>query len=96
MQSDLLGAHAMGIRNVLLVTGDPRKRILLDEVRAYARQLAFRSRGKPLVERERDDEAEHGIADEFEPLVVRSAVAAVGQRLGEQARIVEDVADRDA
>jgi homocysteine S-methyltransferase len=26
MQSDLLGAHAMGIRNVLLVTGDPRKR----------------------------------------------------------------------
>ena len=26
MQSDLLGAHATGIRNVLLVTGDPRKR----------------------------------------------------------------------
>ena len=26
MQSDLLGAHAIGIRNVLLVTGDPRKR----------------------------------------------------------------------
>jgi homocysteine S-methyltransferase len=25
MQSDLLGAHAMGIRNVLLVTGDPPK-----------------------------------------------------------------------
>jgi homocysteine S-methyltransferase len=26
MQSDLLGAHAMGLRNVLIVTGDPRKR----------------------------------------------------------------------
>ena len=26
MQSDLLGAHALGIRNLLLVTGDPRKR----------------------------------------------------------------------
>jgi homocysteine S-methyltransferase len=26
MQSDLLGAHATGIRNLLLVTGDPRKR----------------------------------------------------------------------
>jgi homocysteine S-methyltransferase len=26
MQSDLLGAHVTGIRNVLLVTGDPRKR----------------------------------------------------------------------
>jgi methionine synthase I (cobalamin-dependent)/5,10-methylenetetrahydrofolate reductase len=26
MQSDLLGAHATGVRNVLLVTGDPRKR----------------------------------------------------------------------
>ncbi len=26
MQSDLLGAHAIGIRNLLLVTGDPRKR----------------------------------------------------------------------
>ncbi len=26
MQSDLLGAHAVGIRNLLLVTGDPRKR----------------------------------------------------------------------
>ena len=25
MQSDLLGAHAMGVRNVLLVTGDPPK-----------------------------------------------------------------------
>ena len=25
MQSDLLGAHAIGIRNVLLVTGDPPK-----------------------------------------------------------------------
>jgi homocysteine S-methyltransferase len=25
MQSDLLGAHAMGIRNVLLITGDPPK-----------------------------------------------------------------------
>jgi homocysteine S-methyltransferase len=26
MQSDLLGAHAMGVRNVLLVTGDPQRR----------------------------------------------------------------------
>ena len=26
MQSDLLGAHAVGIRNVVLYTGDPRKR----------------------------------------------------------------------
>jgi methionine synthase I (cobalamin-dependent)/5,10-methylenetetrahydrofolate reductase len=26
MQSDLLGAHAMGVRNLLLVTGDPPKR----------------------------------------------------------------------
>ena len=26
MQSDLLGAHALGVRNLLLVTGDPRKR----------------------------------------------------------------------
>lgn len=26
MQSDLLGAHAMGVRNVLLVTGDPPRR----------------------------------------------------------------------
>jgi homocysteine S-methyltransferase len=26
MQSDLLGAHAMGVRNVLLVTGEPLKR----------------------------------------------------------------------
>jgi homocysteine S-methyltransferase len=26
MQSDLLGAHAMGVRNLLLVTGDPQRR----------------------------------------------------------------------
>ena len=26
MQSDLLGAHAIGVRNLILFTGDPRKR----------------------------------------------------------------------
>ena len=26
MQSDLLGAHAMGVRNLLLVTGEPLRR----------------------------------------------------------------------
>ena len=33
IQSDLLGAHAMGLRNLLLVTGDPGPRRRLSRTR---------------------------------------------------------------
>ena len=64
--------------------GDGGKRLLVDQVGAQPRQLAFGQRGKPLIEFERHDAIEHAVAEKLEALVVGRAVAAVGQRLPQQ------------
>jgi hypothetical protein len=43
--------------------------------------------GKALAQLGRDDTADHAIAEEFEPFVVRGAVAAVREGLLEERRV---------
>ena len=57
--------------------GHMRQRVLVDEMRAGAGQVALGKRREPLVERQRDDAVEDRVADEFQPFVVRDAVASV-------------------
>ena len=59
-----------------------------------AGQLAFGQLRKALVELVGDRAVEHAVAEELEPLVVVRAVAAMGQRLREQARVGEPVPSR--
>ena len=75
---------------------DARQRVLVDEPRAHARQVALGQRGKALVQRRADDAVEHRVADELQPLVVRRAEAAVGQRLAQQVGLAKRVAQLQA
>jgi hypothetical protein len=61
-------------------------------VRAHARQVAFVGAGKARVEQCRDCGLQHGVAEEFEALVVLGAGAAVRQRAQQQARVGEPMA----
>ena len=63
---------------------------------ARARQLAFVGVREALVERERDDAIQDRVADELEALVVMRAMAAMRQRLREQVRRAEVVAQSPA
>src|SRR5207244_13495094 len=49
--------------------------VAIDEARARAREFAFGRLREALVQGERDDALEHGVADEFEPRAVACAVA---------------------
>jgi hypothetical protein len=55
--------------------GRARDRLRADEAMLHARQLALGHLRVVAQERLRDDEAEHGIADELESLVVQKARA---------------------
>ena len=66
---------------------------LAHQVGAHARQVAFVGAGETLEQQPRDHQAQHRIAEEFEPFVVVGAEAAVGQRARQQPGIVEAMAD---
>ena len=67
--------------------------VLADEVGANARQVALVRIAQPLEQEARNDQAQDGVAEEFEALVVVGAEAAVREGPFEQRRIAEAVAD---
>ena len=70
---------------------EPRERVALDEMGADPRQVAFGYLREAVIEKESDHAVQHRVADEFEPLVVNGAVAAVRQRLVQQIAIAKRV-----
>jgi hypothetical protein len=66
--------------------------VLAHEVGAHAREVAFVAVGQAFVEQARDRQAQHGIAQEFQPLVVLGAPAAVRERTPQQLGPREGVA----
>ena len=69
-------------------------RLATDHHALDTRQFAFQKVGEPAVQFFADDEAQNGVAEEFEPLVRRQAVrgdARVGQRTPKQVETVETV-----
>ena len=66
--------------------------VLAHEVGAHAGEIALVGPGEALEQQARDGEAEHRVAEEFEPLVVVGPEAAVPQRTLEQALLRELVA----
>jgi hypothetical protein len=64
-----------------------------DRVQA-PRQIALRLVGEDLVEPRAGDEAEHPVAQEFQPFIMVRAIAAMGQRALEQGEVAGLVAER--
>ena len=62
---------------------------LLDQVGAHARQVAFGQGLQAVVQQRGNGQVEHGIAQEFQPLVVVGREAAVRQRPRQQLRVGE-------
>ena len=60
--------------------------VLAHEVGAHAREVAFVGVAEAVEQQARDDQAQHGVAEELEPLVVVGAEAAVRERALEQRR----------
>ncbi len=58
--------------------------VLAHEVGAHAGEVAFVAAGEALVEQGRHGQAEHGVPQELEPLVVLGAEAAVRERVQQQ------------
>jgi hypothetical protein len=71
--------------------GDVGQGGLLDQVRAHPRQVAFVHFGVLGEQQRGNDEIQHGIPQEFQALVVRHAMAAVGQGPLQQGRIPKAV-----
>ena len=69
------------------------QRFLADQAGAHPRQLALGQLRMALEQQLGHGAAEHAVAEELEPLVVRRAEAAVRERLREQRGILEAVAD---
>ena len=69
------------------------ERCFTHQARAQTRQLAFARVRKPQEQFFCNGAIEHPVAEEFESLVVRRAVAAMGQRLLQQRGVGEVVAD---
>ena len=67
--------------------------VLADEVGADARQIALVGIAEAVEQQARDDEAEDGVAEEFEALVVVGAEAAVREGPFQERRVAEAVAD---
>ena len=67
--------------------------VAVDQRMVAAREIAFGFGRIALVERGRDDHAEHAVAEEFEPLVAVAADARVGEGELEQRRIARLVAE---
>ena len=72
--------------------GDLVQRFLAHQVRAHAAELALVGLRVAAVEQPRHAGREHGIAQEFEALVVVAAEALVGQRPAQQGGVGEAVA----
>ena len=75
------------------LAGHLRERLFAHEARAQARELALGKLRKARVELGCDGAAEYAVAEEFQPFVVLRAVTAVGQRLLEEPRARETVAE---
>src|SRR5258706_4700873 len=71
----------------------PGERGLVHERRAQARQVALGKVGEALIEEYRDGAVEKSVAEEFEPLVVRRAEAAMRERLAGECGIGEGVSE---
>ena len=82
-----------------IVRADVRARFLAHEIGQAARHFPFVGLGESAEQHVGDHEAEHVIAEKFEPLIGAGAVAGagqrrnVGERLLEQSRILETIAD---
>ena len=63
--------------------------VLLHQVRAHARQVAFRQMGQALKEQVGHREIEHRVAQELQALVVIRRKAAMGQRTLKESRVTE-------
>ena len=72
---------------------EARQRLAVDEARADPRQLAFGDLREAPVQDRRDGAIQYGVADELEALVMIGAEAAVRERLQEQLRTAEVVAE---
>lgn len=70
---------------------DIRQSAFADEVSAHARQAPLVKLRKTLVQQFRDDQADHGITEELQALVVRTARTAVRQRLFAECQTHESV-----
>ncbi|MDR8939349.1 hypothetical protein FEP65_06280 [Burkholderia multivorans] len=68
------------------------QRLLLDEIRAHARQVPFVELAETLEQKGGHRAIQNGIAEKLEPLVVRGTVTAMGQSLAQQFRIAKFVA----
>jgi len=71
---------------------DLGQRLLAHQARAQTRQVAFAGAGKFAVQPLREQQVEHGIAEELETLVVRAFGAAMRERDDEQRGIARFVA----
>ena len=66
--------------------------LLLHQIGAQPRQFAFLEAGEAPVQLVRNTAVEDAIAEKFKALVMRRAVAAMGQRLLQQGRLRKAVA----
>ena len=71
---------------------DLRQRLLAHQPRAQARQVAFAGRGKLAIQPLGQQQVEHRVAEEFEPLVVGPFGAAMRERDDEQRAIARRIA----
>ena len=71
----------------------PVQAVLAHQMGADAGEVALVGAAEAVEEEARDDQAQHRVAEELEPLVVVGAEAAVGQRALQERRIAEAVAD---
>ena len=67
--------------------------VLADEVGAHPGEIAFVGAGEALVQQARDGQAQDGIAEELETLVVVGAEAAVRQRRASRRASAKAVAE---
>jgi hypothetical protein len=67
--------------------------VLAHQVGADARQVTLVGAREALVQQAGHRQVEHGVAEEFEALVVLGAAAAVGERTQQQARLLEPMTE---
>jgi hypothetical protein len=72
---------------------DFEKALLIYQARPQTREISFGQLRKRAKQLRSDDAIKHAVAQELEPFVVGSTVAAMGQRLAQQVGAVEWVAD---
>jgi hypothetical protein len=65
---------------------------LAHQVGPHAREIALGQLAQALIQQVRDDQAQHRVAQKLQPLIVLRAVAAVGERQLQEARVGKLVA----